>query len=162
MIRLNNLGSYDDDYKMVGNYAASIDPRLKKIDGVYQVLDSIPRNGKINDPLNFAYNTNYSSHYQNYSDIHLGDVTYYLDPYLGQPFLPINFTNTNFIKKKYVDPMGVEKSNYKQCENLSPQQSCLTWINDSNKNREEFMALNMAKINQNNFNVEMWTQTDFL
>lgn len=54
--------------------------------------------------------------------------------------------------------MGVEKSNYKQCENLSPQQSCLTWINDSNKNREEFMALNMAKMNQNNFNVEMWTQ----
>lgn len=157
MIRLNNLDSYDEDFKMNGNVATSIDPRLKNIDGIYQALDAIPRNGKLSDPINVSYTGQNQTTYQSVSDIRLGDITYYMDPWLGQPFLPVIFTNTHFTKEKYIDPMGVEKSYYTQCVNPCPEKVCQSWINDSNKQREEIISRNMAKMNQTNFNVEMNT-----
>jgi len=165
-MKLNNLGSLDDDFSQIYcetngcTVYSSIDPRLKTKTGEMMPLDSIPRNGKIktNTACGGATEggTGSCGLYANYSHIQTGDITYYVNEDMSTPFLPINFPTKNvIIKQNYIDPMGTRKLHFERCpveRNTDP--ACNTWLRDSTAFREELMALNLARINQNNFQVQ--------
>lgn len=181
-IRLNYLNSWDDDFVPVkcpktkcgcNNIAyLSTDPRLisSTHNGDKLVLDTIPRNGKVqfcngNGPADIE---SYKPVYNTYSDIRGGDISYYYGQDLATPFIPQLFVQNkqtiqpgttvckpSIIKEHYIDPMDSYKPHY--CREPVFTQNCLTWIKDSQYHREDLMSKQLWNRNQNNFQVDIVT-----
>lgn len=150
-MNINNLGGKDKDFCYYQGYYFSHDPRLKDINGLSLLLDSAPRNGKVNDPINNPYDGNVTTRYATLADIHLGDIQYYINPELSTPFLPVNFPNVDRIEKKiHINSMGTITPVFSLFQ--TPSHS-LSWINDSNRFRQEILALNMTKRNQTDYQI---------
>lgn len=147
------------------NYA-STDPRLYNAPhGQYITLDSAPITGQVD--LKDVYSEkfkNYGKPKQNYSQIIEGDILYYQDKSIEDPYFSPNFVNQAVNKiQEYRDPMGAIKTEYPKafvypntvndtaCDVNSTDYHCLSWMRDSVMQREDIMTSQMAKINQRRY-----------
>jgi hypothetical protein len=94
----------------------------------------------------------YGENYHTYNDIKAGQITYYIDPLIMDPYFSPNFTIDSDIQGVlYRDPMGSLKPTYvrKAVKMPNEKYNPLSSIRDSAVFREDIMASNMAQINQN-------------
>jgi len=95
-------------------------------------------------------------YYDSYKNIHGGQVFYYKDDYLTQPYFSPNFQlRTRVEPSVFQDPMGSLKPQYTRIP--SPQSygyiSDYTFDQDQLGYREDLMSLQMRKMNQNNWSI---------
>lgn len=158
MYALNSLNSYD--------YTASFsDPRLisSAHSGQRLLLDAPPMDGGVAMADVYACRPGYKMNYSNYSDIGGGDVSYYYDSAIGKPFISQLFGNSSrvggdekgFVKVNYIDPMGTLKPHYYRDESSSDKSRstsspcfALTWLEDSQRQRNDIMASQLWRRNQ--------------
>lgn len=137
------------------------DPRLIKplYGSVTQQLDSIPYSGEVRlkDIYDEKY-TNYGKHYKNYADIHSGQYMYYLDKDIEPIYsLPVYTVRSQVNSEVFQTPMGGLWPRYpkvpttKDSRYLSPQQ----FTRDTVRNREDLMALQMARFNREKYPIDM-------
>jgi hypothetical protein len=99
---------------------------------------------------------NYGQKYTSYSDIKSGDIMYYIDESIKHPFFKPNFITPSTVDGKvYQDPMGSVKPQYhrspicnKPLRDDNFIYNNLSWIQDSQEFRENIMASQMEKRNQ--------------
>uniref|UniRef100_A0A6C0LWS5 Uncharacterized protein n=1 Tax=viral metagenome TaxID=1070528 RepID=A0A6C0LWS5_9ZZZZ len=143
----------------------SSDPRLisSSHNGQVQTLNTPPITGDL--PLNKILDDkgldNYGQNYNDYSSINAGQIMYYNDKSIEDPFFNPNFVTTaKTTAINYKDPMGSIKPQYtrsplKALRHVGPTRNnydgCLSWIQDSTGFREDIMALQMKKGNQQKY-----------
>jgi hypothetical protein len=104
----------------------------------------------------------YGQYYKTYSDINAGQIMYYVDKELEDPFFKPNYANTGDVKGVlYKDPMGAMKPQYsfKNLKDDDPIRSAerdnydggLSWIQDSTNHRQDLMSLQQRKHNEQNW-----------
>ena len=140
----------------------SNDPRLRSTahNGQMLTLDRPPIDSTIPldsiniDPILDGYGQNYKS----YDDINAGQITYYQDLSVEAPFFEPNFvTSASVDSVLYKDPMGAMKTQYYRTPLIDDNpigskrnnyEGGLSWIQDSLSHRQNLMASQMLKINQ--------------
>jgi hypothetical protein len=149
---------------------ASTDPRLisPMHSGQILTLDRPPVNENIKladiytDP-NMKY---YGEKYTSYSDINAGQINYYIDRSIEDAFYQPIFENNAYVKGElYKDPMDSMKPQYNRTPVYNDNflntkrknyRGKLSWIEDSNEQREDIMALQQRKNNQMKYS-SRWT-----
>lgn len=89
----------------------------------------------------------YRTVYDSLSEIDGGNVSYYYDTKLLIPFINPLFDESSFLKYDYIDPMGSYKPHYYR----DADKICgpgLTWLADTQFQRENILASNLWKRNQ--------------
>ena len=139
----------------------SNDPRLISASrgGDRLTLDNPPIDSQINlDKIYTDKNlNNYGKSYNTYSDIKAGQITYYIDKSIKDPFFsPLFSTPINSQGILYRDPMGSFKAQYER-EPLNSNDPIntdkkyykggLSWIEDSQEHREDLLSKQMSKYN---------------
>lgn len=150
----------------------SSDPRLLNAAGPSQlILDRPPMNStmKLNT---IAHNTNldnYGQNYKSYHDVNAGQIIYYIDHSREDAFYGPNFTiPAKTAGIMYKDPMGNMLPQYERlvepCDNTNNPitkegcgyDNCLSWMEDSGFHREDLLARQMRKHNQQRYEPR-WT-----
>ena len=140
----------------------SNDPRLVSSyhNGQRLTLDRPPIDSSVKlNTINTNKNlTKYGQDYRNYNDINAGQITYYVDNSIKNPFnLPVFATSADVSRTVYKDPMDSIKPHYyrKSITNRNPlntnnsnYQGCLSSIQDSNEFREDIISKQMSRNNQ--------------
>jgi|APFre7841882793_1041355.scaffolds.fasta_scaffold33507_1 hypothetical protein len=148
---------------------ASNDPKLCSSghSGQRIVLDKPPVNGDLFttnglDPSIECSNSSSVGYVDSsYMNLKSGSITYYYDTQLATPFIPQLFdSNHRIIKETYIDPMGICKPHYifdpvYTRGETSSCSYCPTWLRDSQLYREDIMSKQLAKTNQNNYQVTL-------
>lgn len=140
-----------------GKVYASNDPRLisNQHNGQVMFLDTPPIDTSIK--LAEIYTNprmkEYGKRYNDYSDINVGQITYYIDRSIEDSlFQPLFENPANVEGKIYKDPMGATYPEYERIpiKNNSVLQTKnrtytngLSWIDDSNETREDILHLQM-------------------
>lgn len=157
MIRLNTLTGRDPDFEFTGCGYTSPDPRLTSAahDGQRLVLDRPPINGKVMPRDVYRSRPGYCPFYGSYAQIGGGQIGYYIDPTLARPFVSPLFVDPDkpTYLDMYVDPMGTVKPHYLRHYGPDPL-ACpaqLTFVRDTNRQREDIMARAIWKRNQTNY-----------
>lgn len=150
MIRLNKLSNWD-------SFTHYSDPRLvsEGHNGLKIQLDSLPINGEVSSRDVYKKRLGYDQFYSSYSRIKGGQHEYYFDPQLARPFIPQLFSagpEVN-VMQMYIDPMGASKPHY--CREKLGKNSgfCLSWLRDSTNHREDLLARQLWRRNQNNYEI---------
>lgn len=91
-----------------------------------------------------------TGYYGDYSDIRAGNITYYVDRQLMQPFVDQIFAPTTGIEfEDYVDSNGIRKPHYRRiCGLENPK--CLSFVTDTQRARDDLIASNLWRRNQQN------------
>ena len=139
----------------------SDDPRLLSVPlNQYLTLDRPPIQSKINinEIATDKSLDNYGKNYTGYSDINAGQILYYIDNEIAEPFHSPNFSTSAFTTSKVtMDPMGQVRPSYTRHPLTVPDHlntkrekydGCLSWIQDSANHREDIMSKQMEKINK--------------
>jgi hypothetical protein len=140
----------------------SNDPRLisSSRGGDILTLDSPPIDSKISlDKIYTDKNlNNYGKSYRTYSDINAGQITYYIDKSIKDPFFsPLFSTPISSQGILYRDPMGAFKAQYEREPLISNNpinthknyyKGGLSWIEDSQEHREDLLSKQMRKHNE--------------
>lgn len=138
----------------------SWDPRLySSLHNQYLTFDRPPLESKV--PLSEVYDKKlqgYGQGYETYKDINAGNILYYTDKSIEDPYFNPLFSQPARVGTVvYKDPMGAMKPEYPriveqtkligddQCDNKG---FCLSWMRDSQQHREDILASQMAKRNQ--------------
>jgi hypothetical protein len=124
------------------------DPRLIDVmrGGYKMQLDRPPIDSCVCDVNSPVLNI-YGKPYHNYKDIHEGQIMYYVDNSIKDPYFEPVFFNKAFITKNmYTNPMGLVTREYNRTP-LNTKKQGLSFINDSTEFREELMSLQMRTIN---------------
>ena len=100
----------------------------------------------------------YGQDYRTYSDVNAGQISYYIDKSIEDPFfLPVFATSAKSFGTLYQDPMGAMKPIYDRkpltCTNhlnttRNNYSGGLSWIEDSQEFREDIISKQMARRNQ--------------
>lgn len=93
----------------------------------------------------------FGQNYRTYNDITAGQITYYIDPLIEDPYFSPNFTIDSQVQGVlYRDPMGSLKPTFVRKAVSQPDEKYnpLSSIRDSAVFREDIMASNMAQMNQ--------------
>lgn len=149
----------------------STDPRLISSAHNGQVLtldrppltDSIKLADIYTDPsMKYYGKTEYSS----YSDVNAGQILYYIDRSIEDAFYEPIFQNNAYVKGElYKDPMDSMKPQYNRTPVYNDNflntkrdnyRGRLSWIEDSNEQREDIIALQQRKYNQTKYS-SRWT-----
>ena len=111
----------------------------------------------------------YGQNYNTYSDVNGGQIMYYNDRSIEDPYFnPLFVSSASVDGFLYKDPMGAIKPQYshRPLKNDNPigptrnnYQGCLSWIQDSTGFREDIMAHQMAKRNQERWSPR-WSVTN--
>jgi len=125
----------------------------------YITFETPPLDGSIK--LKDIYNDNlkgYGQNYQTYSDINAGQIVYYVDKSREDAYYrPLFNENVQVDTLVYKDPMDAMKPEYPRVtpyknpitdESCNYGEYCLSFIKDTNMFREDILASNMVKINQ--------------
>jgi hypothetical protein len=162
---------YDKSFAKTNNGYTTNDPRLISAfhNGQHLHLDTPPINGgqvKLADIYTDVNMKNYGQKYTSYADIKAGDINYYIDRSIEDAFIPEIYQNnaqtTGYLWK---DPMGSMKPQYdrKPIYNnnvINTTQNRynhkLSWLDDSNEYRENLMASQQLKNNQQKYS-SRWT-----
>jgi hypothetical protein len=142
---------------------ANIDPRLISVTRAQILtLDRPPIQTKLTpeEILTDKSLNRYGQNYTGYNDINAGQILYYVDKQFEDPFYSPNFSTSAHVQGVlYQDPMGSMKPHYNRtpikCRNPVGEKSSyegqLSWIQDSTNHREDLLARQMAKMNQERF-----------
>ncbi len=144
---------------------ASGDPRLIDIPRSLAItLDRPPTDSavKLSEVYSREDLRNYGQGYNDYTDINAGQIMYYIDKSIQDPFItPIIGDQANVNGYMYQDPMGGLKPHYYRqpftsTDHLNTKNNhysgCLSWIQDSNNQRDDLQASRIWKQNQ-----QKWT-----
>lgn len=142
----------------------SNDPRLSRAThgGQSLTLDTPPLDSSVvlSDINTDETLRKYGQHYTNYSDINAGQITYYVNKERQDPFYePVFSTPSSTVGVMYRDPMGAMKPQYERraknatqpCGDTDCYPDCLSWIEDSQTHREDLMASQMRKHNEQRY-----------
>ena len=138
----------------------SSDPTLiDSARGILTTLDRPPLDDEVK--MSEIYSdkfTRYGKDYKTYDDISAGQITYYVDNSIKDPFFSPNFVTTARMEADvYKDPMSAMKPQYNRfpikCNNPITSKKDnyeygLSWINDSTAHRQDIMARQMRKRNE--------------
>ena len=115
---------------------------------------SVPLDKIYTDPIL----NDYGKHYRTYSDVNSGQILYYNDASIEDPFFGPNFVSSAWTDGYlYKDPMGAMKPQYLRTpvRNDNPIGSIrnnyegdLSWMQDSLSHRQDIMGLQMRKANE--------------
>ena len=99
---------------------------------------------------------NYGKKYNNYSDINVGNIMYYVDNEIKPAFFGPLFTNDSVtVGTNYIDPMSSIKPNYQRIpiknSNKKGYSGCLSFIDDTSETREDIMSLQMRPNNRKRY-----------
>lgn len=162
------LNNYAKDWQMYPcnnikgckNSFVSPDPTLiDSARGLVMTLDRPPIDDdvKMKDVYKEKY-TRYGKDYDTYTDIDGGQIMYYISNSIKDPFFSPNFVSTATMEADvYKDPMSAMKPQYNRfpIKNNDPIRSekdnyeyGLSWMNDSLGHRQDIMALQMRKMNE--------------
>jgi hypothetical protein len=142
----------------------AFDQRLfDPIRNIVTKLDSIPYDGEITmdqvyDPK--YVRKGYGKGYETYSDIDAGQILYYNDATIANPYFNPNFIIPNNTYTQLMrTPMGSIEPQY---YNVNTQKSlrnlgCNRWVQDSLFNREDLMSRQMSLMNKQNWSAR-WGQ----
>lgn len=144
---------------------ASMDPRLISAShtGQVQTLDSPPITGgvRLNSLLDNQLLDNYGQNYKSYADVNAGQIMYYINKSLKDPYFNPNFvTSTTATGTLYQDPMGAMKPRYNRkpltANNpIGPRRNnyegSLSWMEDSLSHRQDLLSLQMRRRNQERY-----------
>jgi hypothetical protein len=123
------------------DYTQELD--IKPIQVYYDLInDNISQNPELNG---------YGKNYRNYSTVTGGQIQYYIDKELADPFpRPVYAATTNSIGYTYKDPMDAIKH---QFEKAYPKESFsgLSWLDDSCSFRDDITALQQRKHNEQRY-----------
>ena len=152
---------YSTDFqKLDDNTFYSPDPRLVDVPRSIQTnLDTPPIVGNVRLSEIYNIDKNYGKGYNTYSSVNAGQILYYNDKSIEDPFYYPNFVDKAVINSYlYQDPMSSIKPHYKRdpikgCSNVKCYDGgCLSSIDDTQGFREDIMATQMSQINQ-----QRWT-----
>lgn len=145
-------------------YTSFLDARLVSAPyGNYpMVFDKAPMNSLPScDVYKDSSLNNYGKNYKGYSDINTGQITYYLDKSIEDPFfIPVFSTSALSIGKMYIDPMGSKKPEYTRkpinCPDVMNTKrdnydGKLSFIRDSLSHRDDIISLQMRARNRERF-----------
>jgi len=140
----------------------STDPRLLNASRNMRLrLSHAPIDGSVKESAMYDHRAlQYGGVYTSYANIGSGQIVYYVDKSLQDAFPSPNFTEkVEIVKSVFTDPMGSVKTMYTRNqlnpENplLHPQNSAkdygLSFLRDTNQQREDIMASQMAVMNRN-------------
>lgn len=129
------------------------------------VFDKPPRDSgvplsKLGNPPKY---TPYKYNNTSYESVNSGDVTYYVNKDLEDPYFEPNFTRSQVMTPVlYKDPMDSNKPIYERrglnssrcirSPNGHEYFGKLSWIEDTTEHRENILASQMTKMNQSRFN----------
>jgi hypothetical protein len=147
------------------NRYISADPRLVSNQHNMQrlTLDRPPITGemKLKDLLHDPVLDKFGQGYKDYTDINAGQILYYNDKSIEDPFFTPNFvTSATTEGVLYQDPMGAMKPQYYRkplTDNnpMGPERSeyegCLSWMQDSLTHRQDLLSKQMLKRNQQRY-----------
>ena len=99
---------------------------------------------------------NYGKKYNNYSDINVGSIMYYVDNDIKSPFFSPLFANESItVGTNYIDPMSSVRPDYKRVpiknSNKKGYTGCLSYIDDTNESREDIISLQMRPTNRRRY-----------
>ncbi|HIB77686.1 MAG TPA: hypothetical protein EYO58_08775 [Flavobacteriales bacterium] len=152
---------YECDYKPLAKVVSANDSRLVyPLRGPeYQDLNRAPYTGNVllKDIYDEKY-TDYGQNYNNYKDIHAGQIMYYIDKDISPAYhLPVYTIRSNVQTEVFKTPMGGLWPQYKKCpmtkdsRYISPQQ----FTRDTVYHREDIMALQQSKNNREKYPLTM-------
>lgn len=98
--------------------------------------------------------SDYRNNYNNYSDVRSGQINYYIDKSIENAYYnPVFVNNRKVNGQVYVDPMNNEKPHYyRQCKFFDESDGYnLSWLRDTQEQREDIIASQMAKNNQSRY-----------
>lgn len=144
------------------NLYISHDPRLLDVRrNILTKLDRPPLEG--NTLLQDVYNIRNSKlYYSDYNNINTGQIQYYVDKSISEPFYDPSFNIPSYnIGTLYKDPMDSIKPQYERIPIINKKDgyntySCLTWINDSSEFREDIMSKQQRKNNQQKYSARWY------
>ena len=161
---INSLGLYAmPDYKMAPNpiggsgYHYVQDGRV--VDAprdIRMVLDQPAKVGAVNmDQVSTFDNSNYGGRYQTYSDIRNGQIAYYINEDIAQPFFNPVYTVSSYVDKTIrVDPMNSVKPEYIR----TPISSTLHSVSRDQSTRDALsFREDLMSRQQNLYNRTSWT-----
>tara|TARA_Y100000389_G_scaffold53802_2_gene49627 strand:+ start:181 stop:879 length:699 start_codon:yes stop_codon:yes gene_type:complete len=104
----------------------------------------------------------YGQYYSGYKDINAGQIEYYFNRSIEDPFFSPNYATSAVNNGRlYKDPMGAMKPQYERVPltydnpittgTRDKYQGCLSWIQDSMNHREDIMSLQQRKRNQEEY-----------
>ena len=134
-----------------------LDPRrniLTKLDRP-NYISSVPVGNVCQDQIYTPFFRNYGKNYRNYSDINGGQIQYYTNDSLTEAYFDPVFTTPAVVDHQiFIDPMGAVKPEYNRKSlaqydwNQCNKQACDSFTHDSLEFRQDLMALQMRKMNQ--------------
>lgn len=151
----------------------SWDPRLFSVTRVgYTPLDRPPPNGEVR--LKNMYKDGYTYDkgvgFHGYEELEDGDITYYIDKSIEDAFYkPVFSEPAQESTSLFVDPMGSIKPEYNRVPLINIENPaittpksypyCLSFIQDSQTQREDIMALQTRKMNQSKWSAR-WANSE--
>lgn len=154
---LNKLGltPMTDYHKMGDKYMYGWDSRMVDARGLRLELDQPAKIGAVN--MNDVYkidNKGYGGVYKTYSDINNGNVVYYVDQSISQPFFdPVYTLSANVEKNILLDPMNNPKPDYKK----NVQSTLYGVVNDQYARDQLSFREELTSRQQNLYNRTSWT-----
>lgn len=142
MYAINMLKSLD----FTSSYS---DPRLisSAHSGQRLLLDAPVLDGTVKMANVYSERPGYKTIYNSLADIGGGNVSYYYDKDLLVPFFHPLFDASIVAKIDYIDPMGTYKPHYYR-DSTKVYGPGLTWLADTQFQREDILAANMWRRNQ--------------
>jgi len=155
----------------MGTTYLNSDPRLyNAAAATWLQLDRPPTNStpKLNTLNSNKSLDNYGQCYKSYADVNAGQILYYIDKDRQDAFYePLFSKQATSVGTLYKDPMGAMKPQYDRIPNkkynpiLGDQcdvagEFCLSYMKDTQFHREDLLALEMRKINQERY-APRWT-----
>lgn len=124
------------------------------------ILDKPAEVGNVNmDIVSTFDNSNYASNYRTYSDIKNGQISYYEDPSISQPFFSPVYTLSSYVDKTiFRDPMGSIKPEYIKTPISSTLYSACPGLQSTRDElffREDLMAKQQSLYNRTSW-VNRW------
>jgi hypothetical protein len=153
---LNSLRTNASDFSLVKNVYTSCDPRLiNQVRNTRLPLDRPPFDTTVQK--SDIHSSNFKTDgYENYKDISVGQITYYVDRSIEDTYNKPNFVNKETVTKKvYVDPMsGLNPQYVRETSYRNPytQQNRykygLSFLEDTTAQREDIMSKQMGRQNR--------------
>ena len=96
---------------------------------------------------------NYGTGYKTYNTVSGGEIRYYIDKEIADPFInPVYAFPSESIAVEWVDPMSNRKTQYIK-QYPAKNMGCLSWIDDSCKQRDDITSLQQNVYNTTRFDL---------
>ncbi len=160
---LNKIGlNQMPDYKIVNNgnggkgvFYPSDGRVIDSVRDMKTILDKPAETGSVDMNLVYKFNNrNYGGPYKTYSNINNGQISYYVDSSISQPFFsPVYTLSSNVDKTIFKDPMDSVKPQYYK----NPVTSTMHHVSDDQFTRDQlFFREDLMSRQQNLYNRTSW------